>query len=46
MVAPLRVGLAGLGTVGAEVVRVIEREAATLVARVLHEAYTRAIAKS
>jgi homoserine dehydrogenase len=30
MVAPLRVGLAGLGTVGAEVVRLIEREARTL----------------
>jgi len=30
MVAPLRVGLAGLGTVGAEVVRLIEREARPL----------------
>jgi homoserine dehydrogenase len=33
MVAPLRVGIAGLGTVGAEVVRLIERQSATLAAR-------------
>jgi homoserine dehydrogenase len=33
MVAPLSVGIAGLGTVGAEVVRVIERQARTLSAR-------------
>ncbi len=33
MIAPLRVGIAGLGTVGAEVVRVIERQQATLAAR-------------
>jgi homoserine dehydrogenase len=33
MVAPLRVGIAGLGTVGAEVVRVIERQQRTLSAR-------------
>lgn len=33
MVAPLRVGIAGLGTVGAEVVRVIERQERTLSAR-------------
>jgi len=33
MVAPLRVGLAGLGTVGAEVVRVIERQERALAAR-------------
>src|SRR4029078_10938469 len=30
MVAPLRVGIAGLGTVGAEVVRLIEEQARTL----------------
>ena len=33
MVAPLRVGIAGLGTVGAEVVRLIENESRTLSAR-------------
>jgi homoserine dehydrogenase len=33
MVAPLRVGIAGLGTVGAEVVRLIEHEGRTLSAR-------------
>ncbi len=33
MVAPLRVGIAGLGTVGAEVVRVIESQGAVLSAR-------------
>ncbi|MDB5618504.1 homoserine dehydrogenase [Tardiphaga sp.] len=33
MVAPLKVGIAGLGTVGAEVVRLIEQQAATLAAR-------------
>jgi len=33
MVAPLRVGIAGLGTVGAEVVRVIESRAGALSAR-------------
>jgi homoserine dehydrogenase len=33
MVAPLRVGIAGLGTVGAEVVRLIETQARTLSAR-------------
>jgi homoserine dehydrogenase len=33
MVAPLRVGIAGLGTVGAEVVRVIESQAGALSAR-------------
>src|SRR4029077_12855602 len=33
MVAPLRVGIAGLGTVGAEVVRLIEEQARTLSAR-------------
>jgi homoserine dehydrogenase len=33
MVAPLRVGIAGLGTVGAEVVRLIEAQARTLSAR-------------
>lgn len=33
MVAPLKVGLAGLGTVGASVVRLIESERAQLVAR-------------
>ncbi|WP_322516910.1 homoserine dehydrogenase [Rhodopseudomonas palustris] len=33
MVAPLRVGIAGLGTVGAEVVRVIEQQQRTLAAR-------------
>ncbi len=33
MVAPLRVGLAGLGTVGASVIRLIETEQASLVAR-------------
>ena len=33
MIAPLRVGIAGLGTVGAEVVRVIERQERTLSAR-------------
>src|ERR1700722_6368049 len=33
MVAPLRVGIAGLGTVGAEVARVIESQAGALSAR-------------
>jgi homoserine dehydrogenase len=33
MVAPLRVGIAGLGTVGAEVVRVIESQSSALSAR-------------
>src|SRR3979490_594240 len=33
MVAPLKVGIAGLGTVGAEVVRLIEEQARTLQAR-------------
>jgi homoserine dehydrogenase len=33
MVAPLKVGIAGLGTVGAEVVRLIERQGRTLSAR-------------
>ena len=33
MVAPLRVGIAGLGTVGAEVVRVIESQSSVLSAR-------------
>ena len=33
MVAPLKVGIAGLGTVGAEVVRLIEAQARTLSAR-------------
>ena len=33
MVAPLKVGIAGLGTVGAEVVRLIEGQSATLSAR-------------
>src|SRR5665213_4585992 len=33
MVAPLKVGIAGLGTVGAEVVRLIEAQARTLAAR-------------
>src|SRR3984885_2831118 len=33
MVAPLRVGIAGLGTVGAEVVRLIEQQGRTLSAR-------------
>ncbi|MDB5654383.1 MAG: homoserine dehydrogenase, partial [Tardiphaga sp.] len=33
MVAPLQVGIAGLGTVGAEVVRLIEQQAKTLAAR-------------
>ncbi|MCA6107893.1 homoserine dehydrogenase [Bradyrhizobium cenepequi] len=33
MVAPLKVGIAGLGTVGAEVVRLIEQQGATLAAR-------------
>src|ERR1700754_4972419 len=33
MVAPLKVGIAGLGTVGAEVVRVIEQQAQALSAR-------------
>jgi homoserine dehydrogenase len=33
MVAPLKVGLAGLGTVGAEVVRLIEGQSAALAAR-------------
>ena len=33
MVAPLKVGIAGLGTVGAEVVRLIEEQARTLSAR-------------
>jgi homoserine dehydrogenase len=33
MVAPLKVGIAGLGTVGAEVVRLIEAESRTLSAR-------------
>ena len=30
MVAPLKVGIAGLGTVGAEVVRLIEQQSRTL----------------
>src|SRR5215217_1841282 len=33
MVAPLKVGIAGLGTVGAEVVRLIEQQARTLSVR-------------
>src|SRR5260221_12745780 len=33
MVAPLKVGIAGLGTVGAEVVRLIEQQGAPLSAR-------------
>jgi homoserine dehydrogenase len=33
MIAPLRVGIAGLGTVGAEVVRLIEQQGKTLAAR-------------
>ena len=33
MVAPLKVGVAGLGTVGASVVRLIARERAALAAR-------------
>ena len=33
MVAPLKVGIAGLGTVGAEVVRLIESQGKTLSAR-------------
>ena len=33
MVAPLKVGIAGLGTVGAEVVRLIENEGKALSAR-------------
>jgi homoserine dehydrogenase len=33
MVAPLKVGIAGLGTVGAEVVRLIERQSRVLSAR-------------
>src|SRR5450755_4128617 len=33
MVAPLKVGIAGLGTVGAEVVRLIEQQGRTLSAR-------------
>src|SRR5260370_6779067 len=33
MVAPLKVGIAGLGTVGAEVVRLIEQQGTTLSAR-------------
>src|ERR1700724_3926377 len=33
MVAPLKVGIAGLGTVGAEVFRVIEQQGRTLQAR-------------
>src|ERR1700744_861262 len=33
MVAPLKVGIAGLGTVGAEVVRLIEQQGRALVAR-------------
>src|SRR3954469_16471945 len=33
MVAPLKVGIAGLGTVGAEVVRLIEAQGAALAAR-------------
>jgi homoserine dehydrogenase len=33
MVAPLRVGIAGLGTVGSEVVRLIEQQGRTLAAR-------------
>src|SRR5258708_12012476 len=33
MVAPLRVGIAGLGTVGAEVVRLIEQQGRALSAR-------------
>jgi homoserine dehydrogenase len=33
MVAPLKVGIAGLGTVGAEVVRLIEQQNSILAAR-------------
>ena len=33
MVAPLKVGIAGLGTVGAEVVRLIEAQGTALAAR-------------
>src|SRR3979411_3525320 len=33
MVAPIKVGIAGLGTVGAEVVRLIEQQGSTLSAR-------------
>ena len=33
MVAPLKVGIAGLGTVGAEVVRLIEQQSRTLAER-------------
>src|SRR3569833_524712 len=33
MVAPLKVGIAGLGTVGAEVVRLVEEQGRTLSAR-------------
>src|SRR3981081_1822557 len=33
MVAPLKVGIAGLGTVGAEVVRLIEQQSRVLAAR-------------
>src|ERR1700760_568891 len=33
MVAPLKVGIAGLGTVGADVVRLIEQQGRTLAAR-------------
>ena len=33
MVAPLKVGIAGLGTVGAEVVRLIEQQGRALSAR-------------
>ena len=33
MIAPLKVGIAGLGTVGAEVVRMVEQQARTLSAR-------------
>lgn len=33
MVAPLKVGIAGLGTVGAEVVRLIEAQSKALTAR-------------
>ena len=33
MVAPLKVGIAGLGTVGAEVVRLIEQQSRTLSSR-------------
>jgi homoserine dehydrogenase len=33
MVAPLKVGIAGLGTVGAEVVRLVEQQSRTLSSR-------------